>query len=503
MRNECEDLQVFAETFFQHLLDAPWSRLHLDLFERLRRDNGKRDLHYATAAPRGNAKTTILGFFKPLQDVLYKREDYILICSANADLAKDKVKEIRDELESNAKLIQAYGPQQGSLWNQDHWISDTGVKVRAMSPGSKVRGFLWRGKRPSHILLDDAEDPVATLTALRRQRFLAWFQKDVSFLGASHTNFEIIGTVLHEESFLALMLKNPQYHARLYQAVESFATNPQGWKLWDQWRTLFTDLTNERRREDALAFFEAHKDIMLEGTKVLWPERQSYYSLMVTRLSGEAPFWQELMNAPQMDARRLFDMEAAAYCQVGPVGLTREDGRFIRYSDLTQIVAAYDPTPDRNSPEGDYASAVVLGEDTYGYLYVLDALCMQEASTDKQLEHVADMLTQWGVHLCSIESNAFAGLLVADLREKLAQRGLKRGQDSGETLVPVNNAKNKILRIRTLDPMIANRWLVFAETLPTPFFNQMAGWIPLEGAVSHDDAPDALEMAVRTAKRMF
>lgn len=71
-----------------------------------------------------------------------------------------------------------------------------------------------------------------------------------------------------------------------YQGVISFATNGE---LWDAWEAIFTDLTNENRQEEALEFYEANKDEMLEGTSVLWEEKLSYYDLMVIRVSeGEA-----------------------------------------------------------------------------------------------------------------------------------------------------------------------------------------------------------------------
>ena len=67
-----------------------------------------------------------------------------------------------------------------------------------------------------------------------------------------------------------------------YQGVISFATNGE---LWDAWESIFTDLSNDNRQEDALEFFQANREAMLEGTAVLWEEKLSYYDLMVIRIS--------------------------------------------------------------------------------------------------------------------------------------------------------------------------------------------------------------------------
>ena len=81
-----------------------------------------------------------------------------------------------------------------------------------------------------------------------------------------------------------------------YQGVISFATNGE---LWDAWESIFTDLSNDNRQEDALEFFQANREAMLEGTAVLWEEKLSYYDLMVIRISeGEASFNSEIQNDP-------------------------------------------------------------------------------------------------------------------------------------------------------------------------------------------------------------
>ena len=81
-----------------------------------------------------------------------------------------------------------------------------------------------------------------------------------------------------------------------YQGVISFATNGE---LWDAWESIFTDLSNDNRQEDALEFFQANRKAMLEGTAVLWEEKLSYYDLMVIRISeGEVSFNSEIQNDP-------------------------------------------------------------------------------------------------------------------------------------------------------------------------------------------------------------
>ena len=123
-----------------------------------------------------------------------------------------------------------------------------------------------------------------------------WFYKAVSKAGDTYTDIVYIGTLLHFDALLANVAKNPSYKSVRYQGVISFATNGE---LWDAWESIFTDLSNDNRQEDALEFFQANREAMLEGTAVLWEEKLSYYDLMVIRISeGEASFNSEIQNDP-------------------------------------------------------------------------------------------------------------------------------------------------------------------------------------------------------------
>src|SRR5262249_49474073 len=157
---------------------------------------------------------------------------------------------------------------------------------------------------------------------------------------------------------------------RKYQAVLQFA-DASAAPLWQQWRTIYLDLTNPTHQEDARAFFEAHQDEMLCGSAVLWEARRDYYTLMVSRLTdGEASFWQEDMNAPHSDARHLFNMDHALWCRLHPESLTTSTGRRVHFLDMTAVAAYWDPTPDRQQTSGDYTCCVVAMKDRHGYIYV-------------------------------------------------------------------------------------------------------------------------------------
>lgn len=495
-------MRLFVSHFFPQLCTKPFNAMHEAFFadhaaRRLPDDGYARGWREATAAPRGFAKTTHRGKIQLIHDGLYGHERFVAICSANHELALNKTKEIRDEFATNAELIRVYGPQQTRQWRMLDFAIATGCRYRAFTPKTAIRGILASGQRLTKAVLDDAEDTDTVLTPLRRQRFMDWFTKDVAKLGNSETNFDLIGTLLHPESFLATMLQNPGYRARVYQAVLAFAQTAEAHQHWRTWRDLVLDLENPARLVDARVYYEAHEDAMLAGAAVLWPEHTSYYDLMLARIiDGESAFWQEMQNNPTQDQSYLFDVDSLAVCHVTPEGVQRADGRWVRWIDMRALVAFYDPTPgdaQQGTPDAsrrDYAACPVVMQDRHGYQYVIDAYCEQTDDIDAQLDGIVDLCWRWQVEKLGIETNGFQSTLIAPLLEKFAARSQQERRRWEPVLVPVKHTRAKLLRIRTLQPPLTNTWLQLADTLPPRIWHELANYTTLTKD-NYDDMLDA------------
>jgi predicted phage terminase large subunit-like protein len=497
------NLALFARTFFPHICSNSFNQVHLDFYQRYADIQGSRGHRDCTAAPRGASKTSGLATMGILHACAYETEDYILYLTNSADNATLKVKDMRDELTDNDEFIRVYGPQESAIWNQGWFVTLGGVGVAAAGRGSQLRGKTKRFKRFTWIVVDDLEHPEHVLSELQREKTHNFLHNDVFKLGQPSTNITVYGTILHPASELAQLLETPGWHRHFYQSVIQFA-DPASVPLWQEWRNLFIDIGNPRHQEDAEVFFDDHQEAMLAGTEVLWPDRTSYYDLMVERIvEGETSFWCERQNAPMGDTRFLFDLDQASYCTLRPEGIVRADGTYIPFLAIQEICAWWDPTPDKRDARGtDYASCPVVMKDRDGFIYCIDGYLAQEVSTSKQIAAIVDLLWYWQVPLLGIESNNFASLLVQDMREAIAQRAAAEGVQWEVGLIPVVNSQSKILRIKTLEPMIHNGWLQLARTLSPHAFQQLAEFLPVEGA-SHDDFPDSLEGACRVIRGLY
>lgn len=273
------DLEYFGRAYLAHYFVRPSPKFHGELdriwregvlkgmnpevdAKRISRADGCRR---AIEAPRGHAKSTTFTFKDDLHAAVYGYKHYIIILSDSSEQAEGFLVDIKTELEENAALKEDFGELEGKVWKSSVILLANGVKIEAIGSGKKIRGRRHKQWRPDLIVCDDLENDENVNTPEQRKKLRDWFYKAVSKAGDTYTDIVYIGTLLHFDALLANVAKNPSYKSVRYQGVISFATNGE---LWDAWESIFTDLSNDNRQEDALEFFQANREAMLEGTAV-------------------------------------------------------------------------------------------------------------------------------------------------------------------------------------------------------------------------------------------
>lgn len=271
----------------------------------------------AIACPRGHGKSTAMVIGLPLWVALEwegmpefngtregqrKRAPYIVVVSDTIDQARSRVMDIRDELESNEALVAAYGDQtpeadrgqdpglgegarrrmrgRARKWTETHLELANGVIIRAMGFGSKVRGLVRRGRRPSLILADDMENDQAVETDGRRARLRRWFTKALIPTGkGGELLILVVGTILHADSLLARLLSKDHF---------------DGWL----------------KRRYAAQYDEGTGLPSPDGTRILWPEYWTAVQLAERRrMIGTLAYSQEYLNQPIDDESAVFRWE--------------------------------------------------------------------------------------------------------------------------------------------------------------------------------------------------
>ncbi len=493
------DLEYFGRAYLAHYfvrespafhaeLDCIWRdgvMKGLDPYQSAKEISRADGCRRVIEAPRGHAKSTTFTFKDSIHAAVYAYKHYEIILSDSSEQAEGFLTDIKTELEENAALLEDFGTLEGRVWKASVILLSNGVKIEAIGSGKKIRGRRHKQWRPDLIVCDDLENDENVNTPDQRRKLRDWFYKAVSKAGDTYTDIVYIGTLLHYDALLANVAKNPSYRAVKYRGVISFADNAE---LWDAWESIYTDLANENREQEAKAFYEANRAEMLEGTAVLWEEKLSYYDLMVIRISeGEASFNSEIQNDPIDPENCTFQEEWFDFWD--DEGKQQPDFSDPRYL----FIGANDPSLGKNK-KSDTSAIITLAKDTQtGFIYVLFA----DISKRKPDQIIEDALEASRRLKREYKRPYYRfGVETVQFQYYFAEIMRQRSAEAGEYLPiqEISSTQNKDARIQSLQPFVKNGYVKFSKrhkALLEQMFQYPMG--------KNDDGPDGLQMAVKLA----
>lgn len=495
----CEtDILAFTEIQFPHYAKFPFNDFHHDFFKA--RAKMQRGYRAAWASPRGSAKSTIVTLVKPLHDVCYDFEQFILLISSTDDLAIAKLKDIRDEVLVNHPFARMYGlyfetrkpgAEQFTIYSQRGECFYV-----ARGAGSQIRGIRKGPKRPTKVILDDLEHSERVYSQIQRDKLEAYFKEDVGKVGDEETNIEIVGTILHRQSLLNNLLSNPAYKSKKYKSIKKW---PDRMDLWNKWEEIAMNIGNERRLEDAEEFYNQNKEEMDKGAEVMWPEKEPLLHLFKEKLEiGRRAFFKEKQNEPLGADDRVF--ERILWYRETPKGVQiKETGEEIPWEHLKHsCYGALDPSTGQTKVSSrkkpDFASMSIGFTDPKGRLLVHKDWTKRQPPS-KQINAIFDQHEVFDFQKFGVETNLFRELLLKNIMEERRRREKSSsGKDRGKLIkVPfydIVNTENKDKRIHRLEPKVTHGWILFNENLSAEYQNQLQDYPYVE----NDDCLDSLEM---------
>ncbi|AHM66867.1 hypothetical protein PPSQR21_032280 [Paenibacillus polymyxa SQR-21] len=452
----------------------------------------------AVAAPRSHAKSTYLSKAFPLREIVYRKRKYEIIISETPAVSSGNLDWISMQLKHNEKLRRDFGPllspkqQENPKDNSSEFIAweptDSGIpkmltKVEAASTGQALRGRNWNGVRPDLIVCDDLEDIKSNAaTPELRQKMRDWFAQTVVPLGdpkGKRTAFVYMGTTVHHEALLVNVLyKRSDFKSRVYRAVIEW---PERMDLWEACRLVYVNRDNPNRAADAKALYEMNREEMDRGATVLWPEAQPLWKLMTWKWdNGTKAFNTEYMNNPVDEESMIFNPESFTYWD-------REDRDFLTsdYDIYLGIDFAMGKT------RGDYSAIVTIARHKQsGTKYVVDAYG-ERVKPDEFMRVIVEKTLKYQPTAIAAEAQAAQEFFVQKLKEALRAAGYPAQTRVKE----IHQRSRKDLRIEALLPDIESGAIQFSRK-----HSLLLEQFELYGSGSHDDLPDALEMAVSIAK---
>ena len=166
-----------------------------------------------------------------------------------------------------------------------------------------------------------------------------------------------------------------------------FAADVLSWEKWTniyRGRKLYGSRSGPQAADE---FFRKNQDKMLEGTKVLWEEKEDYYQLMRTREDlGYRSFHSEKQNEPIDPERCLFKKENFHFWddEYRDTQHLIEATKGHRY-----IYAACDPSLGK-SKKHDYTAIIILLKHTRNNVLYVIAADITHASPDEAIRKLQD-----------------------------------------------------------------------------------------------------------------
>jgi len=496
-RQGAESAQAFARAYLPHHFQLPGSPMHEELFSMMHHATEARGCRIAVAAPRGHAKSSIVSLAYVLWSILYGHEKLVMIASATKEQASQHLKHIKDEIETNARLIADFPDvltdargRRPTPWRGHKLQLPGGALLVAVGLNQQIRGIRHREHRPSLIIVDDLEMPEHVASEEHRAKNQEWFSRTLLKCGDDRTNVVVIGTVIHYDSLLARLLtptNSPGWETRRYKAL---ITEPDRVDLWATWESIycgreqFEDVSGPQA---AARFLEANRDAMHAGAEVLWQEKDPLPSLMEMRIrEGDASFHSEKQNQPLDPEHCLFGGDAMRYWDDEHGTLDR----LLAYlGSKARFYGAWDPSLGARSDRGDFSAIVILAhvEDTKtSYVIAADLI---RRPPHVAINRIVEYARLYSIAQFAIEANGFQELLERDLKQA-AERACARLPIQG-----VKSTSEKRGRIQALEPSVRQGAIRFCHKHTQ--FNEQLRAFPL---AAHDDGPDALELALQAVR---
>lgn len=466
----------FVENYFPHYVKFPErSQLHEYLFTRLPQivasEKSETD---AIAAPRGEAKSTLVSQLFVIWCVIIGRKKYPVIVMDSIDQAYPMLEAIKAEMEFNPRLAMDFpeAAGQGRVWQAGTIVTRNDVKIQVAGSGKKLRGLRHGPHRPDLCVLDDIENDEQVRNPDQRDKLQGWLTKTVLPLGGAAAKFDVvyIGTILHYDSVLSRTLNNKLWKSARFKAVLRW---PDRMDLWERWEEL---LRNDGE-DVADAFYAAKKVQMDEGSVVSWSARPIEKLMKIRARDGHAAFDSEYQNDPVAG-------DAAPFANCIQFWVNR-------LADWV-FYGACDPSLGKKGASRDPSALLVGGFNrSTGVLDVVEA-AIRKRLPDKIISDVISMQREYRCVLWVVESVQFQEFLRTELVKRAAIAGIPV---PARAIIP---STDKLLRIETLQPHMVNG-LIRLHPSQTTLQDQLKHF-PM---ADHDDGPDALQMLWMAATTGF
>ena len=448
LKNKSDDLYIFNK----YILDVERGKQELGVFHKELCHFVQDNLHKKKLIlmPRGHLKSTLVTIGYSTQRIVKNPNVRILVLSATWQMAVDFLTEIKNHLQNNEKIQELWPEIAEAVATPSEWAQD---RITIKRTDTNIKGpTVWAagvesnlvGSHPDVIIFDDvvSRDNVTTPEQIDKVKLR---YKDALDLLEPGGQLIIIGTRWAEGDLYSWLMDKDNGISQSY------------------------DIMIKRAYEGDLE--------TSEGFVPLWPEKFTQKELLTRqREKGWYEFSAQYLNDPIPDKDATFQAE----------WIQKFDIEDVRGKDMIKVLTI-DPAISLEK-QADYTAMIVTGIDTFGNIFVLDAV--RERLTPSQLiDNIFRLNEMWHPNSVGIETVAYQKAIAYSLKDEMQKR--RRYMPIVE-LKP--NERSKDLRIRGLQPQYQAMKVWHRRDHPiTPYLEAELKAFP-RGI--HDDLIDAFSYAL-------
>ena len=227
-----DNMILFGKVTIPNMFSSESPEFHYDIAKNLM-DKSHKQVNII--APRGHAKSSIVGGVFPLWHIMFEKgPKLIVLISRTQDHAVKLLGTIKDVLDYSSQFRQLFGywgMNSARVWSKAEIELKDGTMIICKGTGQQLRGIKHGNQRPTLIILDDPEDENNTKTAEAMESNLRWLlQSAIPSLDPERGRIAIIGTPIHQRCIVETLKEMSGWKNLLYKP--DLDNNKALWETW-------------------------------------------------------------------------------------------------------------------------------------------------------------------------------------------------------------------------------------------------------------------------------